>query len=60
MKWLYHWLCDFHSWRAVYNDGKKSVRMRWGSALNYASIFGGTIEFDPPKSHAEICRELDK
>lgn len=47
MKKFIHWLLDLKSWRAVYPDGKQSVRMRWNEACNYSIIFGGKPKFDP-------------
>lgn len=30
-------------WRVIYNDGKRSQRMCWATAKDYAEMFGGTV-----------------
>lgn len=38
------WWMLFGEWVVIYDDGKMSRAMRYGTAKDYAAIFGGTIE----------------
>lgn len=46
-------------WRVRYPDGNVSIKMDWGTAHNYAEIFGGEVECIDPRWHDEIRARAD-
>jgi hypothetical protein len=43
LKHFWHRLCDRVKWVVVYPDSKRSIKLSWSIARDYAKIFKGRV-----------------